>query len=298
MFDSAALPAGAAAPQRADASGLDAAGAVAEAARAWARDFPRLWLAWLPGLLAGVLAYGVDSWLTARLGLDEPNLATGDQLRVLGIGLGLSLAAWSVQLAAWVAVAARYRRQVGGLSQAGWLSAIALGTLLALAYTGGVLLLILPLFFLHWWAYAPAALVRDGGAATTSLMTSRRFARDRGAYGFTALLFVVMMLWVGAQVIADNLALTLAGKMLGRAVLSSLFGPFVALLPAVFFLARARESADAPASSGDALPDQTAPEVARATTCPRCQTLIAFTPAAEGATEVTCSSCGRSGRVW
>src|SRR5207245_1488855 len=72
-----------------------------------------------------------------------------------------------------------------------------------LSFFAGALLLLVTFFvFLHWFAYAPAALV-ETGSVPRAFEASRDFARERRTYGFTA---PIVLVWTALFVIATFLS--------------------------------------------------------------------------------------------
>jgi phage FluMu protein Com len=290
---------------------VDPVAALRHAFQLLSRKYGVLLLVMLPAALVD-LAVGVAVVAFVRAqGIPTDVFAMGvtDRLRYLGVALPLSLLSSVVGLASWSLVAA-VALQEDGVRPKGALRAmagrlhlaLAVGLLLTLAWTAGLLLLIVPgLVFLHWFLYAPAALV-ETGSVPRAFERSRAFARERRTYGFTA---VVLLVYFGLFVLDTLLAspesslLQLVGvpsdyadaaaTALGAWPLAML----VPLLPAAYY-SLAQRAPDVPPPT---TPLPTAPaERFRTTKCPQCGTLVPYT-ATGGAVDVKCPVCGREGRV-
>lgn len=268
----------------------DPVGAMALAWRVARSDYLRLLLLWAPAFLVEVVvAFSVAAYARSA-GLDGA-MTTGQQMQYLGVSLPLYVVVFTVRLAAWTFVAARALDvALGGARLARWRAlvapALATGFVLTLAYAAGWLMLVVGfLVFVHWFLYAPAQLADGAEGLGAAFDRSRRFARERRTMGFTALALVV-----GFALAVPYFALGTLPEPWGLVAPPGwawLVGPLLPLLAACF-VAVAR---DAPAQAAS-------PEApARATTtCPQCGTLIAYTPSGNPV-DVTCPSCGRSGRV-
>lgn len=274
---------------------VDPVGALTFAGRALRTRYPRLLAIWAPAVVANAL---VTLLVAYAIPGDPTTMAVPDRLRALGLvtpALGVVVA---LELGLWALVAGALSGGVRPvLARMGPL--VGLSLLLALTYFAGLVLLVIPFFvFLHWFLYAPAAFA-EGRTVSEALDASRRFARERRAYGFTAL---VALAWVVAAVATYALSLALepallatrlapaTAEALAGALATWPFAPLVPLLPASYWALAARSAAAAPASP----PAATG---ARATTtCPRCGTLVPYTPTG-APVDVTCPSCGTAGRV-
>ena len=292
VFPSDAPPAGQA-PPPAEAR-VDPVAALGLAARTAVRRYPALLLAWAPLVLVD---FGVGLLVERTLPADASALGVQAQLRLLGIVLPPLLLLGAAEMAGWGLVsAAAFGRARDVLPRLGAL--LLLGLLLTATFVAGFLLLVVPFFvFLHWFAYAPAALA-EGRTVGQAFEASRAFAKQRRAYGFTVLIVLAWLVAAGATfALAAALAPLLAGLGLGPAAVAALggalaawpFAPLVPLLPASYW----RLASRAPAA-------ETAPKAApgprATTTCPKCGTLFPFERAG-GPVDVTCPSCGNRGRV-
>ncbi|HEX2022839.1 MAG TPA: zinc ribbon domain-containing protein, partial [Candidatus Thermoplasmatota archaeon] len=169
---------------------LDPAGAAGRALAYAGRRYPALLLLALPALLADALAAVLlDAYRAgADLQGDELAMGTVDLLRLLGVAFPLFVASYAVKVVAMVAIARRMARDAGDEVPPLRLGAsLALGAALVVVYVAGVLLIVPFLVALHYFLFAPAALARRGRTAGDALGESRRFARDRGTQGYTAL---------------------------------------------------------------------------------------------------------------
>ncbi|HUR68941.1 MAG TPA: zinc ribbon domain-containing protein [Candidatus Thermoplasmatota archaeon] len=287
-FELAAAPAGAAV-----VVGTDPVGAIRHAWRLARGHYLSFLVLWLPALaleLAGDTL--TDAYSRAR-GFTEP-MTTGEQMQLLGVALPLFLLLSIVQLALWTFVAARVLAltpmPAPRVSWRALLPAALLGGLvLTLTYTAGLLLLLVGFFvFLHWFLYVPAEIARGARGVGAAFEASRRFARERRTHGFTALVVLVGALAFVPYVALDGLP-GWQGNALS-ALWAWLTGPVVPLLAASYV---------AIAQKGDPTTQRSVVPATRATTtCPRCATLIPYTPGASGgAVDVTCPSCGYAGRV-
>lgn len=278
----------------AEAARVDPVAALALAWQTLKRRYLFLLLAWAPLVVVDfATAWVVDATFPA----DAQALDVQSQLRLLGIALPPLLALGAFEMAGWGLVAATAfgdaraaLRRVGAL--------LALGLLLTLTFVAGGLLLIVPFFvFLHWFLYAPAALV-EGRTVAQAFEASRSFARARRTYGFTAL---VVLAYAAYAAVAYALGSALAGAFasagmpsavagaLGGALAAWPLAPLVPLLPASYWRL----------ASGTAAPQPTAaaPAPTRATTtCPKCRTLIPFERTGQPV-DVACPNCGNRGRV-
>lgn len=282
----------------ADEPPIDPVSALAHAASVVKRDYFRLVLAWSPVVIVSALL----GWITLRyatsLGLppDLSSLTPSQALPFLGVALPLWGASMLVEFALWARVAS-----IAGAhpSRAPVTAALGLGALLTVVYFAGFALLILPFFvFLHWFAYAPAALA-EGKSIPQAFEASRAFAKRRRTYGFTMLLVIA---WLAVLIAGYALGAVLASGLaslgvppeaaeaLGSAVGTWPFAPLVPLLPASYY---ALASASAPPAQPKSEP-RPAPR-ARSTKCPSCGVLIPLD--APGPVTVTCPACGVTGRV-
>lgn len=311
----------------------DPAGAAAEGWRAFTGAYPRMLLAWAPVVathaLAGALlaAYAsATGFPLDDLGASTGGLDMGETMRFLGVGVPLFFVASAATLVGWGLVARVVERQLGGtptprgdVFRAPWPALAALSAALVLIYSAGVMLALVGfLVFLHWFLYAPAALADRRAGVGDALEESRRFARERRAYGFTAL---VALAWVAVVVVGTALGGAIetglralgADASLAEALASPLgawpLAPLVPALPAAFWwLARREESmrdasapmAHAPPPEGPHGGDRTEgngeERRTRSTKCPQCGALVAYKPTGKPV-DVTCPVCGRAGRV-
>lgn len=286
----------------------DPVGALAHAARFASRHYPRLLLIWLPVLAVDV---GLGLAITAyqeKLGLlDTADLSTGDALALLGLAAPLYLLDFAVTFAAWGLVGAHLLdlSRGGGARRAGYRrrlpGALAMGGLLTVALMAGFVLAFVPfLVFLHLFLFAPVAYA-DGARVGEAFDRSRRFARERETYGFTALVVLLLAGVVAVSFVVGGWLpgwLAMAGITSPYAVAffeplpSWLLSPFVASLPASYWVLASQErAAVAPGAA------RTQPEAhTRSTKCPRCATLIPYEPTG-APVDVRCPKCGASGRV-
>lgn len=270
----------------------DPVGALALAWRVARKDYLWLLLLWLPAFVVELgVAFAVSAYARSADLLVDGAMTTGQQMQYLGVSLPLYVVVFTVRLAAWTFVAARALDvALGGARLARWRTlvapALAMGFVLTLAYAAGWLLLVVGfLVFFHWFVYAPAQLADGAEGLGAAFDRSRRFARERRTMGFTALALVVGCALVVPYFLLGNLAEPWG--LVAPPAWAWLVGPVLPLLAACF-VAVARDAPAPPAGGG-------AP--ARATTtCPQCRALIPYTPSS-GPVEVTCPSCGRSGRV-
>jgi hypothetical protein len=176
------------------------------------------------------------------------------------------------------------------------------GALLSVALVAGVVLVLAPAFILfHMFLFAPAALA-GGATVGGAFEESRRFARERQTAGFTALMVLLAALLLGATYalgLVLERALDAAGvgspvvHALAEVVPGWLLWPLLPVLPASYWLlARTAE----PRATPDRARTSTAAPGTRNTKCPKCATLIPYAPTG-GPVDVTCPSCGTSGRV-
>lgn len=289
----------------------DPVGALVHASRFVARHYPRLLLLWLPVLVADVLAALALVAYQARTGLvDVADLSPDEALSLLGVALPLYFVDFAVTFAAWGLVAAHVldpEGRAGGARAAFWKrvpGALAVGALMTLALLAGFVMLVIPfLVFLHLFLFAPAAHA-DGARVGEAFDHSRRFAKERATYGFTALVVLVGAILLGATyLLAGALHGALEGAGVGSPYVQAVFevlpawllSPLLPVLPASYWRLAQLAETDASAQAG-APAATTAADRQRTTKCPRCGTLIQY--AATGKpVEVKCPSCGASGRV-
>ena len=270
----------------------DPVGALEMAWRVGRREYPRLLLLWIPALAVELAAaFLVDAYgRGVGIPADAAEMRTGQMMQWLGVAAPLYLLVFTTRLALWTFVAARTLDvALGGSRLSRWRAllgpALAMGFVLTLAYAAGWMMLVVGfLVFYHWFLYAPAELADGAGGVAVACDRSRRFARERSTAGFTAL-----ALLVGALLLVPYFVLGALPGALGLALAPLwgwLAGPIVPLL-AASFVAVARERP----------PPGATRIVARSSTrCPRCGTLIPYTPSGS-AVDVVCPSCGRSGKV-
>lgn len=307
--ESGDAPRATAAPAR-----TDPAGAASEGFRLFRKHYGAILLVWLPAAIAEIvgglalLAYERQTNLPSTLEALSA-LPLGDQLRLLGVVLPVVLVTYGVQMAMWTRVAAIVHRAIEPDAPAlpkGRRSAavFGLGMTLAFVHAAGLVFLIVPfLIFFHWFLFAPAALAGGASGIGAALEESRRMAKERKTYGFTAL---VLLTLVSATLLAGMLAASGIGMLRFLGVRSAevdtlvaaganwLLLPVVATLPAAFyFLAR---KAPAPGAPEKVDPGAPASQRFRTTKCPGCGTLVPYTATGQPV-DVTCPVCGRSGKV-
>lgn len=292
------------------AARADPAGAAALGLHLSRRHYGALLLLWIPALLVDVA--GSLALVAYQAAADIPEnlyaLSIGEQMRFLGVALPVFVVIIGAKLAAMAvssALVADALAPEGGnrslLSMRGRSGgAMALGVALALAYLAGLVLLIVPfVIFFHWWLFAPAAYVERKGIGA-ALDASRRFARERKTFGFTALLLIVL----AGLYIASSLASVVVLVSFEAAGVSSgyvnalvatlttwLASPFFATLPAAYYFAAAKAPQQSPI-------DPSAPPADRfrTTKCPGCGTLVPYTATGQPV-DVVCPVCGRAGKV-
>ena len=291
---------------------VDPAGAAARGFALFARRYPSFLLLWLPILVLNVAvelalqAYGAGLGITPNVPLSQLDVSTG--LRYLGVGVPLYLAFVAVELAFFAVIAAHVLDHVGESGATQTLRAtlrmpgalLGLGVVLMLAFLGGIVLLVVgAVVFFHWYQFAPAALAQRRQGVVDALGASRRFAKERRTFGFTALvLFVavgvaVLSALIAAVVAAGLAAIGASGDWVGivvSALASWALVPLVAVLPASYWAL----AQNAPIAQSE-VPSMPA-ERARTTKCPQCGTLVPY-EATGTAVDVTCPSCGRQGKV-
>ena len=288
---------------------VDPAGAAAHAFRFTGKRYVPLLLLWLPaGLvdLTGSLAL-VAYQVGASIPDDLTTLTLSQQMRFLGVALPIMVTVYAAKLAAWAGVAAYVGDSVdprGGHAAAlrgRGLQVMMLGFALALAYVAGLLLLVVPfLVFFHWFLFAPAALAEPGRSVGGALDASRRFAKERRTFGFTALvLFVLAGLFIAYLVLAVAF-LSIADAFGGaseyvaaalQALAAWLVSPLASVLPASFYWLAKQAPTERPVDPAAPLADRF-----RTTKCPGCGTLVPYTATGQPV-EVTCPVCGRTGKV-
>jgi hypothetical protein len=301
-----------------EAQRVDPVSALAAGWRAFTRRYPAMLAAWAPvvavQVAAGLLLVAYASAIGFPLAEFDAGASTADvgrMMQFLGLGLPLLFASSVATLAGWGLVARIVQRDVdpeAARAPVPWGMLLGLGAALALVYAAGILLLLVGfLVFLHWFLYAPAALVDRRRGVGDALEESRRFAKARRTYGFTAL---VALLYVGIFVVAALLnALLLAGadaagapRELAETVTSPLstwlLAPLLPALPAAYWALAQRapgagEAEPAPEDAGAAAPGAAR---FRTTKCPQCGTLVPYTATGQPV-DVTCPVCGRAGRV-
>lgn len=291
----------------------DPVGALSHAARFVSRHYPRLLLLWLPVLVADVLAALAVVAYQERSGLvDVADLSPSDALSLLGVALPLYFVDFAVTFAGWGLVAAHVLDPEGraGGARASFRGrlpgALAMGALLTLALLAGFVMLVIPfLVFLHLFLFAPAAFA-GGARVGEAFDRSRRFARERATYGFTALVVLVGALILGATYLLAGMlheALDAAGvrSVYVQAVVEVLpawlLSPLLPVLPASYWrLAAQAETASGAMADPAGASVTPAAERLRTTKCPRCGTLIRYASTGQPV-EVRCPSCGASGRV-
>lgn len=285
----------------------DPAAAAAAGFRIFVKRYPSFLLLWLPVLLVDV---AVELSLQAygnRVGLptDLAQVDAATALRYLGVGVPLYLAFYAVQLAFFAVIAAHVLDHAAGEGGTATLRAtlakpgalLGLGLVLMLAYLGGLVLLIIgAVVFFHWYQFAPAALADRRRGVVDALQASRRFAKERRTFGFTALvLFVAFALAIVWAVLSAAGGAIFGGAPLARilvgALASWLLTPLVAILPAAYWaIAQHAPPPDPGAPQGPPA------ERFRTTKCPQCGTLVPY-EASDGPVEVACPVCGRKGKV-
>ena len=288
---------------------VDPAGAAAHAFRFTGKRYLPLLLLWLPaGLvdLTGSLALAAYQ-VAAAIPEDLTTLTLSQQMRFLGVALPIMVTIYAAKLAAWTGVAA----YVGDLvdPKGGHVAALRgrglqimmLGFALSLAYVAGLFLLIVPfLVFFHWFLFAPAALAEPGRSVGGALDASRRFAKERRTFGFTALvLFVLAGLFI-AYIVLASVFLSVA-EALGmtsdyaaaalQALAAWLVAPLSSVLPASFYWLAKQAPSERPVDPAAPLADRF-----RTTKCPGCGTLVPYTATGQPV-DVTCPVCGRTGKV-
>lgn len=263
---------------------------VAALSGAWAharRRYHVLLALWLPALAVDLAAVYVLAFYERSAGLEGARLTTGQAMQYLGVALPLYLGVFTVKLASWSLVAAEPAGALRATLRR-WPLLLLMGFMLLLTYLAGFALVLVGfLVFFHWFLYVPA-IVADGEASPArAFERSRAFAREHKTAGFTAL---VLLLGLLVLVLAGLLTLALGGVGIAEVagpVASWLVSPFLALLPATYW----RIAKDARPVAAPAPLERTG-----RTRCPKCATLIRH-DARAGPIDVTCPSCGYSGRV-
>ncbi len=301
---------------RAEGAGLvDAAGAAAEAFRFARRHYGGVLLLWVPALVVDVAAaLGVGYYEASH-----PIPAAGDPgaqaaaLSYLGVALPSFLLLVALNLALFAPTGGYVLDRTGvtppgksALAAAARapLLLLALGLVLTLVYLGGALLALVGLLvFYHWFQFAPVALAHRRKGLGDAFEASRRFARERRVFGFTALSFFALLAAFLAQVLlsagADALLRLLHAQNLWTEAVAGwapawLVTPFLAILPAAYW--SLAERAPAQAATPAAAPEAAPSGGFRTTKCPQCGTLVPYV--ATGApVDVECPVCGRKGRV-
>lgn len=291
------------------AAAPDPVGAAAAAFRFARRHYFAAMVLWIPAVVVDVAAtVGVGSYEQAHGLTDVARLTDAQRLDWLGVAAPLLLVTVVLKLGLFAAIGGLVLDREGPLRASSALAAVvrrpwrlvALGLVLTLAYLVGVLLALVGFLVLfHWFQYAPVALADRGKGLGDAFDASRRFARERRAFGFTALvLFVVLAAFVVDQLLELGVSGALHGFGLGNLWTDALVGavalwivtPIVAILPASYWAVAAHAPpVEAPASAP-------APSAFRTTKCPQCGTLIPYTATGEPV-DVECPSCGRKGRV-
>lgn len=292
---------------------LDATAAAAEAFRFASRRYGGALLLWVPALVVDVAAALGISYYESSHGFpaDIGQFTQAQQLAWLGVAAPLLFLTLALKLALFAPVGGYVldrsgatppgRSALAAMARAPLLL-LALGLVLGLLYTAGVLLLLVGLLvFYHWFQFAPVALADRQKGLGDAFEASRRFARERRVFGFTALSFFVLL----AVFLAQTLLSLLAGAATGALGLHSawvdalvswvpvwLLTPFLAILPAAYWSLARRTPPPAPPSG----PQPTAPPTFRTTRCPQCGTLIPYRATGEPV-DVECPVCGRKGRV-
>lgn len=300
---------------------VDPVSAAKTAFRLFGRHWGKLMLLWLPVVLVTLLVQlGVTAY-DEQQGISPDLAATNltQSLRYLGVALPAALVASTVDLGMWVVIAA-FVLEREGVAAEGTLRRVmrspgvilGMGVLLTLSFFVGIVLIILPFFFfLHRFAFAPAALAQ-GGRVPEAFGASSAFARSRKSYGFTALMVLV---WIALFLVETLLSapeqalFRLIGvpKAYAEAIApvfaSWPLAPLLPLLPASYWaIAAAAAAAGAPAGAiTTTTPTSTttpgrAAERFRTTKCPQCATLVPYTATGEPV-DITCPVCGRKGRV-
>lgn len=296
-------------PSLANEFKADPAGAAALSLRVLKLRYPRLLMLWIPAVvldLAGSLALAAYQ-SGAGFPEDLASMTQGQQLQFLGFALPIAAIVFGVRLALWGIVAALVLDTVDGKDEAVPAAMkraplfLGVGFLLMLAYSAGLVLLIVPfLVFFHWFMFAPAALASGAKGVGDAFEASRRFARERRTFGFTALVlfawFSVFLVYliVGSSVIGALDAGGLGSPYVQAIVsplVSWLVAPVLPLFPAAYWALVARNPAMAPPN-----PEAPATERFRTTKCPDCGTLVPYTATGEPV-DVQCPVCGRQGRV-
>ncbi|MFA5862846.1 MAG: hypothetical protein WDA16_14230 [Candidatus Thermoplasmatota archaeon] len=295
---------------------VDPVSAARTALRLFGKHWGALMVLWLPVVLvtlcaqALVTAYDEAQGITPDLGA----MSVAQSLQYLGVALPAALVATMVELGMWVVIAA-FVLEREGVASPGSLrrvmrsptKVLGLGMLLTLSFFVGLVLLVVPFFFfLHRFAYAPAA-AADGNTVQGALAASSAFAKERRTLGFTALIVLVwiVLVIIGLVLSAPEQALfKLVGvpeayaEAFAPVIASWPLAPFLPLLPASYWaIARKQPAAAAavPAPAGAVVPTSAA-ERFRTTKCPQCETLVPYT-ATGGPVDITCPVCGRQGRV-
>lgn len=285
----------------------DPVAALVHALRFAKRHYGWVLVLWIPALLLDVGAtLAVGAYERAQ-GLDVDVAAMSDAQRLswLGVAAPILLLTIVLKLALFAPVGALVLDRSREGSRA--LRAIArmpvtlaaLGLLLAVAYVVGALFALVGFVVLfHWYQYAPVALAQRRRGLGDAFEASRRFAKERRAQGFTALVLLValaaLLVGQGLEVGVDAL---LAAQGWSNAWTGALAGgvafwlvtPMIAILPASFWALAAHE---APARTKAPVP-----RAASSTTrCPQCAALIPYEPTGTPV-DVACPQCGRKGRV-
>lgn len=265
----------------------DPVGALQHAWGVVRRDHVKLLLIWLPAGLAEVasaLALAAYERSTS-IPADPLALTTGERMQWLGVALPLLILVMTLRLGLWTFVAARALGRPAPVRALAPL-AFAAGFVLTLTYAAGLLFLIMGFFvFLHWFLYVPAHLAR-GARLGAAFEASRRFARERRTYGFTALVSVLGATILLVGVLAGGVTGS-AGILAGAAV-GWILGPVVPLLAASYVAVASDVTLPAHASPS--------PTPRAATACPKCGTLIPYEPSGTPI-QIVCPSCGHAGRV-
>lgn len=286
----------------------DPVAALAHAFRFAKRHYGAALVLWIPALLLDVGAtLAVGAYEHAR-GLDVDVAAMSDAQRLswLGVAAPILLLTFVLKLALFAPVGALVldRSQEGSRALRAVarmpVTLAALGLLLTLAYVVGALFALVGFFVLfHWYQYAPVALAQRRRGLGDAFEASRRFARERRTYGFTALVLLVALaaflvaqgveIGVDAFLRAQGWSHEWTDALVGG-VASFLVAPFVAILPASFWVIAAHEP-PAPVAQAETPRPQ-----AKTTRCPQCATLIPYEPTG-APVAVVCPKCGRKGSV-
>lgn len=283
----------------------DPVGAMQLALRIARATYPRLLLLALPPVLVYVaFTLGLAAYEDSLgLPVDLATWTLSQRMRWAGLALPGFLLWSAAVLGSWTTISARVLDAAEGTAtrtaRPGLLGpALLCGFVLTLTFAAGLVLLLVGFFVvLHWFMYAPALLANGARGVGAAFDASRRFARDRRAYGFTALVvlvgFVALLPFLfGGATLVVLLVTSVVGWLLAPAV-PLLLASFVALASGKVAAGPIPEAPKAPKKE-DA-PKALQPRSGR-TACPSCGTSIEYTPTGFPV-DVVCPSCGKAGRV-